>query len=419
MINAKGFWSYVHDDDDAEGERISRLAKDVTAQYQMLTGETIELFLDIETLKWGEDWQETVNSNLATVAFFIPVMTPRYFMSAECRRELQFFARRATNLGIEELILPLYYVTVPAIENRTVTDDLVELARKFHWEDWRELRFLEVSSERYRRGVAKLAELLGDANRRIEEAAAISTPQEIEESTNEMGVAKLAELLGDANRHIEEAAATSTPQEIEESTNETDEAPGMIDKLADSEEKLLMWPKTLEELRENIELIGQIMKESTEKINKANAQGKGFSVRLLIIRETAHHLQEPTDRIWKLSNDFVSLVYDVDVGIRIIIEKAPEEISDNPNAMENFCTMFRNIYTLADSWHFALDATENMNASIEPVEKMSRDLRPVVRRLRQGLTLMTETRQVIDDWINLIDSTGIECEDVDEQSIAE
>ncbi len=32
MADSEGFWSYVHDDDDAEGGRITRLARDVTAQ---------------------------------------------------------------------------------------------------------------------------------------------------------------------------------------------------------------------------------------------------------------------------------------------------------------------------------------------------------------------------------------------------
>ena len=37
MSNFKGFWSYVHADDQAESERITRLARDVKEQFQMLT----------------------------------------------------------------------------------------------------------------------------------------------------------------------------------------------------------------------------------------------------------------------------------------------------------------------------------------------------------------------------------------------
>jgi hypothetical protein len=50
MSNSQGFSSYVHADDQADGERISRLARDVAAQFEMLTGEALALFLDKDAL---------------------------------------------------------------------------------------------------------------------------------------------------------------------------------------------------------------------------------------------------------------------------------------------------------------------------------------------------------------------------------
>ena len=44
MHEYQGFWSYVHDDDLADGGRIVRLARDVSGQFEMLTGESIALF---------------------------------------------------------------------------------------------------------------------------------------------------------------------------------------------------------------------------------------------------------------------------------------------------------------------------------------------------------------------------------------
>ena len=70
-------------------------------------------FLDKDAIKWGDEWKNKIDSSLASVAFFIPVLTPRYFMSPECRSELQYFARRATSLGLKELVLPLLYLDVP------------------------------------------------------------------------------------------------------------------------------------------------------------------------------------------------------------------------------------------------------------------------------------------------------------------
>lgn len=54
MTAAGGFWSYVHADDEADAGRVAQLARDVVAQFEMLTGEPIELFLDRDALAWGD-----------------------------------------------------------------------------------------------------------------------------------------------------------------------------------------------------------------------------------------------------------------------------------------------------------------------------------------------------------------------------
>jgi hypothetical protein len=51
MANWQGFWSYVHADDQAEGGRISRLARDLAGQFEMFTGESLDLFLDEDAIK--------------------------------------------------------------------------------------------------------------------------------------------------------------------------------------------------------------------------------------------------------------------------------------------------------------------------------------------------------------------------------
>ena len=125
MAALQGFWSYVHDDDKVDRGRISQLARDVVDEYLMLTGEEISLFLDKDTIEWGENWLNKIDSSLSSVGFFIQVITPRYFMSPQCRRELQFFARRANNIGIKDLILPLVYVDFPALYDENTKDEII------------------------------------------------------------------------------------------------------------------------------------------------------------------------------------------------------------------------------------------------------------------------------------------------------
>lgn len=377
MAELKGFWSYVHADDDADSGRVSRLAQDVAAQYEMLTGEKIGLFLDRADIEWGDDWRSKIDESLSLIAFFIPVLTPRYFMSSECRRELQFFARRAKKLGIEELVLPLLYVDIPLLYEDPPSDDLVALVKTFQWEDWLDLRFSDVDSGEYRRGVARLAQRLVEANRKAEEA----------------NVAAAALML-------------------ETSVEGADDSPGLLDQLASAEETLPQWQITLESIGQEIEVIGQIMGDATADIQKGNAQGKGFAARLSIARKLSRRLHEPTENILSLGNEFASQLNQIDPGFRAMIEQAPIEARDNPEYQPGVCSFFQAIRELSASAREGLGAVQSMIDASSPLEAMSRDLRDPLRRLRQGLTLMVEAREITDEWVDLVERSDIDCDNV-------
>lgn len=379
MSNLKGFWSYVHKDDEGAQGRICRLAQDVAEQFEMLTGESIDLFLDKDALEWGDRWKDKIDESLASVAFFMPVITPRYLMSPECRRELQFFARRAENLGIKELVLPLYYVRVPALEAEMPDDGLVVILKKFQWEDWRELRYEDRASKAYRQAVSRLAERLVAANRHAEDVDLVEASQRFEQVTEE----------------------------------EAEEPPGFIDQLASAEEAMPNWTETLTAIGHQIETIGKVMQDATTDVQRGDRHGKGFSHRLLIARRLAEQLRDPTDKVSNFGNQFASQLHDVDSGIRAIIANAPAEVRQHPEAKTQICEFFKVVRKLSQSAYEGLTSTQEMSDSIIPIEKMSRDLRPVLRKLRQGLTAMAEARDVTDAWIQLIGDSGVDCRSLD------
>lgn len=374
MSDWQGLWSYVHDDDDAEGGRIARLARDVKAQYEMLTGDTINLFLDKDALEWGDKWHDKIDEGLASIAFFMPVVTPRYFLHPECRRELRSFAGMATRLGIQELVLPLLYIDVPAIHDDAPADDLVALVKTFQWVDWTDLRFADLASEAYRRGVHQLASRLVDANTKADETDIAANAQALETLT-------------------EEATA---------------EAPGLLDQLALSESAVPEWTGTIEDMAHEIEIVGAVMEEATRDTEKADEKGKGFAARLLIARRTAERLREPADRILERSNAFASHMHEVDEGFRVLIDQAPAQAAD-PEQKATVCEFFESIRAMSVTTHESLDSTQGMIDSISELEKMSRDLRAPLRRMKQGLITMLEAREVIDEWVSLIDRSGVDC----------
>ena len=370
----RGFWSYVHKDDEAEGGRITQLARDVVAQYEMITGDEIKLFLDQDRLEWGDQWRNKIDTHLVSVAFFIPVMTPRYFKSAECRAELNLFVRRTSNLRLKDLLLPLYYLDVPSFEEENEEDDLILKIREFHRQDWRDLRFKDVHSEAYRQGVSEMAQHLAHANKRAEAD------------------------------NVDELAP-----DMEQGTDEEDDIPGTIDRLAKMEVAVPELNKTVYEIAGQITLIGEVMKQGASDINKASTGRSQFSHRVKIVRRMAMQLNTPTDKISTLTNQYASQLHDVDEGIRIIIEQAPAEIAVNSATKEEFCQFFESVEVLSEASHKSFNQILSMIDSAAPIEKISRDLRPVFRRLRQALTIMVESRSVSGNWKDLIETSGVDC----------
>jgi hypothetical protein len=373
MSSPVGFWSYVHRDDEDVDGRISKLARDLVARYGMITGEDIQLFLDRDSIEWGDEWRARVDESLATVAFFIPVLTPRYFQSVECRRELNHFARKAEELGIKELVMPIHYVDVPGLDQDDIDDPAMALIKRFQWRDWRELAFADTASPEYRREVALMAKRLMEANRAAEQADTTTSAIELIEG------------------------------------GEEDESPGLLDRMAEAEEALPEWNTTLVQLTQEIEALGNMMSEGAADIRRGENQGPGFAARLVVARRIARDLDEPADRIEVLAREFTRQLNAVDSGVRVMIEQVPGEIQEDEGNRAVICEFFASIRGLVAGAESGLGSLQGMIDSMQPLERMSRDLRPHLRKLRQTLTLVTEGRAVMREWVRLMDATGVEC----------
>lgn len=372
MSNPQAFWSYVRKDDEADRKRIQRLASDIVAEYEMLTGDSIDLFLDRDELRWGVDWKGKVDAGLESVAFFIAILTPRYFQSVECRRELNKFARQSRSLGVEELVLPILYIPVPALTEDDPTDAAVALVKTFQWEDWTDLRFESVESSEYRRAVSRLAKRLADANNTVEESV---------------------------------AATGSTPQ----SSEPDEEEPGILDRIGTAEESMPQFSVTLVAIGAEIDVVGKLMQRATTDLERGKAQGKAMAARLTVLRRLAGELEVPVERITQLGENYTRQLNDVDQGLRVLIERAPEEAARDDEARNAACELFASIRQLDASSDDGLGSLKDMVDAMGPVEPLSRDLRPVLRKLRKSLTLMYEGRDVMGAWVQLIDDAPLDC----------
>lgn len=121
---SSGFISYRRDDNRAFRGVVDQLRDDIANTFEARTGRNLSLFLDRDTIGWGEEWREKIRASVESATVFIPVVTMRYFTSQACRDELFAFHEVAKRLGVTQLILP---IVLMGAENITREDERPEV----------------------------------------------------------------------------------------------------------------------------------------------------------------------------------------------------------------------------------------------------------------------------------------------------
>jgi TIR domain len=190
---AAAFWSYAHEDNRLDGGSIVGLAEHLAAEFSLVTGRPLRLFVDRD-IAWGDEWRARIDVALTEATFFIPILTPRYFSRTECRKELTEFHRQAESRGLGELLLPILYAVVPDYADSN-PDELIALASRYQYVGWTDLRLEEPSSTAYRRAVNGLAQRLADVQRQLAEKQLSRELADVPPSDVDAGAPGLFELL--------------------------------------------------------------------------------------------------------------------------------------------------------------------------------------------------------------------------------
>jgi hypothetical protein len=137
------FMSYVRFNDLHDDGLLSEFRQRLSAEVRMQTGEEFLIFQDRSDIAWGQNWQRRIDQTLDAVTLLIAIVSPSFFRSSACRNEVTRFLERERELGRDDLILPVYYVETPEIEepDRRKADKLARTLAERQFADWRELRF--------------------------------------------------------------------------------------------------------------------------------------------------------------------------------------------------------------------------------------------------------------------------------------
>jgi hypothetical protein len=158
------FMSYARFNDQNDDGWVSEFRERLSAEVRVQLGEEFPIFQDRKDIAWGQSWQKRIDEALDTATLLVVIITPGFFRSSACRTEVERFLARERELGRDDLILPVYYVSTPELDNpeRGDTDELARVLRSRQFADWRELRFESLASAEARRAVAELAKRMRD-----------------------------------------------------------------------------------------------------------------------------------------------------------------------------------------------------------------------------------------------------------------
>jgi formylglycine-generating enzyme required for sulfatase activity len=171
MLEPIGFWSYSTADDKNSRGKLSQLRTRVKAEIELRLGRKrkVEIFQDVAALETGDEWAAKIEAALAKSSFLIPIVTPDFFQSEWCCREVALFRDRERELGRGDLIFPIHYIDVGHVDCSNPDDchdpEVVEFLRTRQWAEFHPYRHRSFEAEEVGLFIEKLAKAIATALR--------------------------------------------------------------------------------------------------------------------------------------------------------------------------------------------------------------------------------------------------------------
>ena len=165
-----GFFSYSRDDDEAYKGRLSALREAIQQELGAQLGRskaTFRLWQDKAAITPGKLWETEINNAVTQSAFFIPIVTPRMVNSRYCQFEFDAFQTREKMLSRSDLIFPILYVPVAALQDEAQWRDhpVLSVIGKRQYVDWQLFRYSDVQSPTQLEAIAQFCATIADALR--------------------------------------------------------------------------------------------------------------------------------------------------------------------------------------------------------------------------------------------------------------
>jgi len=163
-----GFFSYSRSDDEHSGNALSVLRKRIHDELRLQLGRDVRLWQDTEAIPHGTLWEDRIRKAIAESAFFIPIVSPSAIRSSHCKFEFEAFLGRESELLRDDLVFPILYIRVPALENELQRrqDEVLKIIHARQYADWTKIRLDDAASPAVGKQVARFCEDIAEALRK-------------------------------------------------------------------------------------------------------------------------------------------------------------------------------------------------------------------------------------------------------------
>jgi flagellar biosynthesis GTPase FlhF len=157
LPNLTGFFSYSRRDDQHSQDSLSHLRDKIFDELRMQLGFDVTLWKDTEGIRGGTEWEGEINRAISQSVFFIPIVTPSLVTSNNCYFEIKAFLDREEALGRKDLIFPLLYVRVPALEREELWREhpMLSIIGRRQFVDWQNFRHRDFTEAEIKAKIAQ------------------------------------------------------------------------------------------------------------------------------------------------------------------------------------------------------------------------------------------------------------------------
>lgn len=321
-----------------------------------LGGINIKVFLDTDSIGWGEAWQQKIENEVNAATVFIPLLSATYIARKNCRQEFFRFYQTADRLGVTELILPVLLFEHSDLFVPDSSDELVSICSKLNWESIAEAIIEGNDSPVWGKTMAHLARRFTAAYKKAEQT------------------------ISEDNR-----ARISAVNEAERDQD----SPGFIEAVGNIEEEVTALVALTEQVTERIKSIGNVANSGNEirptNIREANI----WAIRL------ADNFKEPCAEIGEYGKTIFVKTQKIDLNIGRVMTIA--------NKDENFFSFAGGFIKSLDNLEEVKGQLNSLLNSFESVENMSAAIRKSLRPAREGLKAIIDSIDIMNTWSGFLE----------------